>query len=201
MDKRQLRQQIRTMLTGISEQRRIDMSHKACKNLVDTPEFRAGNTIMAFLSMPHEIETAPFILYAWQHNKTICVPKISWQQRHMIAVIINSLETGIATEAGGLRNPVTGIPVPIEDIDLIVSPGLAFDKKGNRLGRGGSYYDRFFSHDKLRAVKCAFAFSCQIVDEVPTTERDKPVDMIVTEKGVIYFNENKDKDKTLIEKV
>lgn len=191
MDKQQLRQQIRTMLSAISAQQRIDMSHKACKHLVDTPEFRSANTIMAFLSMPHEIETAPFILYAWQHSKTIAVPKISWQQRHMIAVVINSLETGIATEAGGLRNPVTGIPVPIEDIDLIVSPGLAFDSKGNRLGRGGSYYDRFFSSEKLRATKCAFAFSKQVVDDVPVTEKDVPVDMIVTEKGVTYFNKDK----------
>ncbi|MEN6386825.1 MAG: 5-formyltetrahydrofolate cyclo-ligase [Phycisphaerales bacterium] len=191
MEKQQLRQKIRAQLTAITPQRRIDMSHKACKNLVDTPEFHGANTIMAFLSMPHEIETAPFILYAWQHNKTIAVPKISWQQRHMIAVVINSLDTGIATEAGGLRNPVTGIPVPIEDIDLIVTPGLAFDDKGNRLGRGGSYYDRFFSNEKLRAKKCAFAFAEQVVDNVPITQSDKPVDMIVTEKGVTYFNKNK----------
>jgi len=188
MDKQQLRQQIRTQLCALTAQQRIDNSHKACKNLVDTPEFRNANTIMAFLSMPHEIETAPFILYAWQHNKTIAVPKISWQQRHMIAVVINSLETGIATEAGGLRNPVTGIPVPIEDIDLIVTPGLAFDNSGNRLGRGGSYYDRFFSSEKLNATKCAFAFSEQIVNQVPVTDSDKPVDMIVTEKSVIHFN-------------
>ncbi len=188
MDKQRLRQQIRTQLKAITPQQRIDMSHKACKNLVDTPEFRNANTIMAFLSMPHEIETAPFILYAWQHNKTIAVPKISWQQRHMIAVVINSLETGIATEAGGLKNPVTGIPVPIEDIELVVTPGLAFDNKGNRLGRGGSYYDRFFSNEKLHATKCAFAFAEQMVNEVPIVESDRPVDMIVTEKEVTYFN-------------
>ena len=153
MDKQQLRQQIRTQLTAMTAQQRLDKSQKACKNLVDTPEFRNANTIMAYLSLQHETDTAFFILYAWQHNKTIAVPKISWQQRHMIAVVINSLETGIATEAGGLRNPVTGVPVPLEDIDLIVTPGIAFDKKGNRLGRGGSYYDRFFQNEKLRAIK------------------------------------------------
>ena len=138
--------------------------------------------------MPHETDTAPLILYAWQHSKTVAVPKISWQQRHMIAVVITSLETGIATEAGGLRNPVTGVPVPIEDIDLVITPGLAFDNKGNRLGRGGSYYDRFFQHNKLRAVKCGFGFSEQMTDVVPTTEHDQPVDMMVTDEGIIRFN-------------
>ncbi|MFA5291773.1 MAG: 5-formyltetrahydrofolate cyclo-ligase [Phycisphaerae bacterium] len=188
MDKQQLRQQIRSQLCRMTGQQRVDKSQMACKNLVETPEFRNANTIMTFLSLPHEIDTASFILYAWQHSKVVAVPKISWQQRHMIAVIINSLETGIATEAGGLRNPVTGIPVPLEDIDLIVTPGLAFDSKGNRLGRGGSYYDRFFVHPRLQAVKCGLAFSEQLLENVPTVEHDQPIDMLVTDEGVTYFN-------------
>jgi 5-formyltetrahydrofolate cyclo-ligase len=188
MDKQQLRQQTRAQLCRLSGQQRVDKSQKACKNLVETPEFRNANTIMAYLSLQHEADTAPFILYAWQHSKTIAVPKISWQQRHMIPVVINSLETGIATEIGGLRNPVTGVPVPLEDIDLIVTPGLAFDNKGNRLGRGGSYYDRFFQNEKLHAIKCGFAFSEQLMEDVPVLEHDRPVDMLVTEEDVTYFN-------------
>jgi 5-formyltetrahydrofolate cyclo-ligase len=188
MDKQQLRQQMRTQLWSYSVEQLVRMSQSACKNLTETPEFQNASTIMAFLSMPHEIDTTPFIVYAWQHTKAVAVPKISWQQRHMIPVQINSLETGIATEAGGLRNPVTGIPVPLEDIDLVITPGLAFDKNGNRLGRGGSYYDRFFPHEKLRAVKCGFAFSDQLVPVVPTTEYDQPIDMLVTNEGVTYFN-------------
>ena len=175
-------------MSRMTDEQRADKSQKACKNLIDAPQFRNANTIMTYLSLPHEVDTSPFILCAWQHNKTIAVPKISWQQRHMIAVEINSLETGIATEAGGLRNPVTGVPVPLEDIDLIVTPGLAFDRKGNRLRRGGSYYDRFFSNEKLRAIKCGFSFSEQLLDSVPITEHDRPVDMIVTDEGVTYFN-------------
>jgi 5-formyltetrahydrofolate cyclo-ligase len=187
MDKQQLRQQIRAQLCSYSAQQLAEMSQKACKNLAETPEFQNASTIMAFLSMPHEIDTAPFILYAWQHTKAVAVPKISWQQRHMIPVQINSLETGIATEVGGLRNPVTGIPVPLEDIDLVITPGLAFDKNGNRLGRGGSYYDRFFPHERLRAIKCGFGFSEQFIPVVPTTEHDQPIDMLVTNEGVTYF--------------
>lgn len=187
MNKQQLRQQIRTQLGKMTDQQRSEASQKACKTLIDMPEFQNANTIMAFLSLPHEIDTAPFILYAWQHSKMVAVPKISWQQRHMMPVQITSLETGIATEAGGLRNPVIGVPVPLEDIDLIIAPGLAFDNNGNRLGRGGSYYDRFFSNERLRAIKCGFSFAEQIVETVPTFEHDKPVDMLVTEQGVIRF--------------
>ncbi|MCD4830876.1 MAG: 5-formyltetrahydrofolate cyclo-ligase [Anaerohalosphaeraceae bacterium] len=190
MDKQQLRQQIRAKLYNMSPQQILDKSQMACKKLIESEEFQNANIIMAFLSLPKETDTTPFILYSWQHAKTIAVPKVSWQQRHMIPVEINSLETGLATEAGGLRNPVTGVPVPMNDIDLVITPGLAFDDKGNRLGRGGSYYDRFFQNKNLRAVRCGFAFSEQVVEKVPTFEHDQPVDMIVTDKEVLRFNED-----------
>ncbi|MGB8227119.1 MAG: 5-formyltetrahydrofolate cyclo-ligase, partial [Sedimentisphaerales bacterium] len=66
-------------------------------------------------------------------------------------------------------------------------PGLAFDKNGNRLGRGGSYYDRFFQNEKLKVVKCGFGFAEQLIQDVPTVEHDKPIDMLVTNEGVTYF--------------
>ena len=190
MDKANLRKQIRYLTRQMTEQQRCEKSKAACQNLIETPEFQKASIIMAYLALPHELDTAQFILYAWQHRKNIAVPKVSWQQRHMIPVQINSLDTGLPTGPSGLRNPVNGQPVPFEDIDLIVTPGLAFDKTGNRLGRGGSYYDRFFEHKTLRAVKCGFAFDEQIVESISTSEHDKSVDMLITDKEVIYFNKN-----------
>ena len=108
----------------------------------------------------------------------------------MIPVEINSLETGFSTEASGLRNPIAGVPVPFEEIDLVVSPGIGFDKKGHRLGRGGSYYDRFFAHPELKASKCGFAFAEQIIDSIPVTGHDEPVDFLVTDKEIVYCNES-----------
>jgi 5-formyltetrahydrofolate cyclo-ligase len=121
-------------------------------------------------------------------GKTVVVPKVSWQQRHMIPVKIYSLETGFSAEVAGLRNPITGVPVPFSEIDLVVAPGLGFDHKGNRLGRGGSYYDRFFANKELKAPKCGFAFAEQVIESVPVTENDVPVDFLVTDEQVQYFN-------------
>lgn len=185
MDKVQLRQQLRSRLVEMTDAQISDQSKKACQNLIDTEQFQRAGVIMAFLSLPHEVDTTAIILHAWQQEKTIAVPKISWQQRHMIPVEITSLHAGIATGKDGLRNPVTGVPMPLEEIDLVVTPGLAFDKKGNRLGRGGSYYDRFFSSNDLKAVKIGFAFSQQVVDSVPMVEHDKPVDFLITDQDVI----------------
>jgi 5-formyltetrahydrofolate cyclo-ligase len=189
MGKAQLRSELQTLLLNISDEQRCQKSHKACQNLVSTPQFQGASAVMMYLSLPHEVDTSEAILHAWQLGKAVAVPKVSWQQRHMIPVQINSLEAGFSTSASGLRNPITGVPMPFEEIGLVVTPALGFDRKGNRLGRGGSYYDRFFSNDGLRAPKCGFAFAEQIVDSVPMTETDVPVDFLVTDEEVMYFND------------
>jgi 5-formyltetrahydrofolate cyclo-ligase len=110
----------------------------------------------------------------------------------MIPVQINSLETGFETGASDLRNPVTGVPMPLEEIDLVVAPALGFDGQGNRLGRGGSYYDRFFTNEKLKAARCGLAFAEQKIDSVPVTPTDVAVDFLVTDEEVIYFDPDTD---------
>jgi len=146
---------------------------------------------MIFLSLLHEVDTSDAILHAWQLGKAVAVPKISWEQRHMIPVQINSLETGFSTSASGLRNPTSGLPVPFGEIDLVVTPALGYDKKGNRLGRGGSYYDRFFANDELKADRCGFAFKEQLIDSIPVTEHDVPVEILVTDEEIIYLDNQK----------
>jgi 5-formyltetrahydrofolate cyclo-ligase len=189
MNKLQLRNDLKARLVAMTAEARSDKSKAACRNLVETPQFRQSAVIMIYLSLPHEVDTSTAILAAWQQGKTVAVPKISWQQRHMIPVVITSLETGFLTEVGGLRNPITGAPMPMEDIDLVVTPGLGFDRKGNRIGRGGSYYDRFFANKDLRAAKCGFAFDEQVVEDVPTDKHDVRMDMLVTDDEVLYFNQ------------
>jgi 5-formyltetrahydrofolate cyclo-ligase len=188
MDKTQLRLKLQKCLLEIPEEQRNEKSKRACRNLTSTPEFQRASAVMLYLSLPHEVDTSEAILCAWQSGKVVAVPKISWQQRHMIPVRINSLETGFSVEASGLRNPVTGAPMPLEEIDLVVAPALGFDGQGNRLGRGGSYYDRFFVNEKLIAARCGLAFAEQKIDSIPVTPTDVPVDFLVTDEEVVYFD-------------
>lgn len=191
MDKAQLRRQLMDCLLAISPRQRSEKSRKACQNLVSTAHFQEASTVMMFVSLPHEVDTSEVILHAWQLGKTVAVPKISWQQRHMIAVQIHSLETGFSTSASGLQNPTSGVPVPFGEIDLVVTPMLGIDRQGRRLGRGGAYYDRFFAHPELRAVKCGFGFEEQFIDSIPTADHDMPVDMLVTDEQITYFDHGK----------
>ncbi len=187
MDKERLRIELQERLLAIPSERRGEKNRKASQNLVSTSQFQNASVVMIYLSLPHEVDTSEAILAAWQLDKIVVVPKISWEQRHMIPVRINTLETDFSTEVAGLRNPTSGVPIPLEEIDLVVTPGLGFDRKGNRLGRGGSYYDRFFANEKLKAEKCGFAFAEQLIDSVPVTMMDVSVDFLVTDEGVIYF--------------
>ncbi len=194
MTKDELRRKLQSSLLAMSPTLRKEKSKKACCNLASTAEFQKASTIMLYLSLPHEVDTSEAILYAWQLGKIVAVPKISWQQRHMIPVQINSLETGFSTSVSGLRNPVTGVPVPFEEIDLVVTPALGFDRKGHRLGRGGSFYDKFFANKQLRASRCGLAFGEQVIDSIPATECDEPIDFLVTDGGTIYFNNHRKGD-------
>ena len=101
------------------------------------------------------------------------------------------LVTCTNTSPSGLRNPISGVPVPFGEIDLVVTPMLAIDGEGNRLGRGGAYYDRFFAHPELKAVKCGFGFAEQILDSLPTADHDQSVDMLVTDEQITYFDHRK----------
>jgi len=191
MEKVELRRQLRNCLLAMPPAAQKEKSRKACRNLVATDQFQGASIVMMYLSLPHEVDTSEAILHAWQLGKTVVVPKISWQQRHMIPVQINSLETGFTTGVGGLRNPITGVPMPFEEIDLVVAPALGFDRRGNRLGRGGSFYDRFFANDEVAAARCGFAFAEQVVESIPVTDSDEPVDFLVTDEEVICCAERK----------
>jgi len=191
MEKVELRRLLRNRLLAIPPAEHKAKSRKACQNLTSTEQFQHASVVMMYLSLPHELDTSEAILHAWQLGKTVAVPKISWQQRHMIPVQINSLETGFSTGAWGLRNPITGVPIPFEQIELVVAPGLGFDRGGNRLGRGGSFYDRFFANKEVTAVRCGLAFGEQVLDSIPVTKSDEPVHLLVTDEEIIYCDKQK----------
>jgi len=180
MDKAQLRKELKGRLVQISADDRIAKSKAIAAFVLESEPFEKAGVVMLFLSLPHEVDTTAIILAAWQRGKTVVVPKMSWEQRHMIPVEIDSLETGLTKDRMGLRNPTSGVPVPFEDIDLVITPGLGFDRQGNRLGRGGSYYDRFFLSHKITAVKWGVCFSEQLCPEIPHNEKDVPMDAVVT---------------------
>ena len=191
MDKALLRRQLRERLQVITADQKEQKNRRACQRLTLCRPFQQATIVMMFLSMPDEIDTTGAIHVAWQEGKTVAVPRVDWEHRTMRPVAINSLDTNIAIEGRGLRNPLGGVVVDVGRIDLVVTPGLGFDRQGHRIGRGAGFYDRFFDDLRLKALRCGFCFSEQVVESVPVVESDRPVDWLVTDEQVLWFQDRK----------
>ncbi len=187
-NKKALRNELRQRLRRIGEDELAERSHAAAQRLFDEPVFDRARVVMIFLSMPNEIDTRPIALRCWQRQKTVTAPLVHFEQRHMIPVVIRSLNDPMDTDERGLSNPVEGGPMPIEDIDLLIVPGLGFDPQGHRIGRGAGFYDRFLSQPGFRATTFGLSFDEQVVDTVPTQAHDVPLDGLITDRRTLRFS-------------
>jgi 5-formyltetrahydrofolate cyclo-ligase len=185
-----VRRQLREMLAAMSESDRHARSVAACRMVGTAPEFDAARVVMLFLSTPHEVDTAPLALRAWQAGKQVVVPKVSWDQRRMLPVEITSLKDANLTTTGPVREPIAGNPMPLEFIDLVIVPGLGFSNTGHRIGRGMGFYDRFLSQPEFAGLSCGLAFEEQVVDTLPVLEHDVPLGMLATDRGLRRFAPN-----------
>lgn len=178
---------MRQKLAALTPAEWHERSVAACRNLLSTPEYARAEVVMIFLTMTCEVDTSHIALQAWNEMKRVLAPRVAWEQRRMLPTEINSLTSDVREGVLGVRQPVEGMPVPVSDIDLLVVPGLAFDRHGNRLGRGRGFYDRFMAHRDFRATACGLAIEAQVVDSVPVGENDVRLAMLVTEAQVRRF--------------
>lgn len=178
---------MREGLTALSAEELHERSVAACRLLLEQPEYQRAEILMIFLSTPHEVDTSQIALQAWNDRKRVVAPLVNWDQRRMLPVEIRSLTTDVRDGPMGVRQPVGGLPIPLQEIELAIVPGLGFDEQGNRLGRGRGFYDRFLSHKEFRGTPCGLCFELQVVERVPTNELDMPVRMLVTDQTVRRF--------------
>lgn len=163
-----------------------DKSRAACEALLTVAEYRDAGVIMLYAPIPQELDVEPVARSAWDRGKTVLAPRVDTQRHCMEVAAIRSLDD-LTPRYFGIREPAGGEPWPVERIDLVIVPGVAFDRTGNRLGRGGGYYDRFLAQPGLDAVACGLAFAEQVLGEIPVRAYDRPVDMLVTDEGVLRF--------------
>ena len=185
MNKAQYRSCLRERLQALTPQQRKHKSRQACHHLIHTSFFQEASMVMMYLAMSEELDLADAMRVAWEQGKEVVVPLVSWRDRTMIPVRLPSLDEPLIKDAHGLWHPEEPAPVPVERIDLVVTPGLGFDTQGHRLGRGGGFYDRFFAGIRTRVLRLAVAFSEQVLDDLPVDDSDEPVDGLVTEQGLI----------------
>ncbi|MFQ5769842.1 MAG: 5-formyltetrahydrofolate cyclo-ligase [bacterium] len=154
--------------------------------LKDLPEFQTAQTIHCYLAWRNEVNTHELIKEMLHQGRRVVVPVVDLTSRTLIHSQLTKFEHLKAGTFGILEPPKEQIiPVKINELDLIVVPGVAFDRQGNRIGFGGGYYDEFLK--KTSVTKIGLAFNFQIFDTIPTRNQDERVDLLINEKGVHRF--------------
>lgn len=159
-----------------------DESAAAASVALGLEEVARARKVMVFLSMPGELEMRPLIEGLLALGKEVYAPKTTARPRTMTACRLRRMEDA-RPGAFGILEPPPDEPCAPGDLDLVFAPAMAFDRMGNRLGKGAGYYDRFMSTPGFRAARVGIGFRCQVVEVVPCDEHDVPVEVVVTAGG------------------
>ena len=163
-------------------------SSKIINTIIGLPEFISCKNIMLYLSFNNEVDTTPLVTWCLNNGKTVIVPYCVKLEKKIIPFKINNLTTDLNKSTFGIMEPRHDLleEANINDIDLIIVPGVVFDTNCNRIGFGAGYYDRFLPNKAKNALTIGIAYDHQIIDEIPTDVYDVPLDFIVTENRIIY---------------
>ena len=177
-EKKDIRSEVRRRIKLLQSSEMNAASERIFSKIEQLESFHKAECIALFAAMHDEVPTA-VALDRWPKlGKRIVVPRVEGD----IMRFYDYSEDRMRTGAFGIMEPEGDVECPVEDIDLIIVPARAFTRAGERMGRGGGFYDKYMSLTGFRAHKTGIAFGCQIFDTLPTDPHDIKVDEVVTEE-------------------
>ncbi|MCF7848938.1 MAG: 5-formyltetrahydrofolate cyclo-ligase [Kiritimatiellales bacterium] len=180
--KQQLRRDLGDKRRALDFQWLEESSRAMMENFLALEEFRNAGTIGLFMPLPGEPDLRGLFPKLWKNGQHICIPVYhAASGQYRMAGITE--QTVFRTGHYGIQEPVGFPEVGKDEISLFIVPGVAFDVSGNRLGRGGGYYDRLL--DAFQGVCMGAAFDFQVFGHIPHLPHDKPMQVIVTERQII----------------
>jgi 5-formyltetrahydrofolate cyclo-ligase len=180
-----LRAEARAFLRALPPAERAAAQARIAERVWDVPEVAAARTLLLYASLPEEVATDELAAEARRRGITLVYPRCLPQG----LMTLHAVDTADALRPGrfGIREPdAEACPVrEVGEIDAALVPGLAWDRAGHRLGRGGGYYDRLLAHPDWRGFRCGLFFAAQEIPSVPHEPWDIRLDAIVTELEVV----------------
>jgi 5-formyltetrahydrofolate cyclo-ligase len=174
-----LRKEIRAALQKIPLSALAAASAKIRTRLKEQPFWRDAASILFFASQPDEVDVWPLLEETLAGGKIIALPRFDSASNDYLACRVQNPQNEIGPGQFGIREPKAGcLEMPLERLELILVPGIAFDLSGRRLGRGRGYYDRLLP--EILGIKCGIALDEQIVNAVPAGKLDVQMDFILT---------------------
>ena len=183
--KKELRKSIQADRDKISPSMHHDLSLSASRKFLGLDAYKGYMVIFAYYPFRSEIDIKILIVRALKDNKRIILPRVSGKGK-LDLFYIEDLASDLEVGCFGLTQPRPDKQkkARLEDIDLVIVPGVAFYKDLNRLGYGGGFYDRILESLNRKIPKIALCFEMQLLDEIPVGKHDKKVDMIITEERI-----------------
>ena len=187
--KERLRKRVLAVRMGL-DRGQVEVSGQAIlEKVLGLEAYRRAKLVHTYVSSKeNEVDTRALIRICLKHGKRVAVPVVMPDTKTLAHALINGLDQ-LVVGPWGLAQPdpaeATWLPAEAR-IDLVVVPGLAFDRRGHRIGWGGGYYDRFLA--QVQAVKIGLCYDALVLDCIPGEPHDVPVDLVVAET-VIYQGE------------
>lgn len=182
-EKAALRKEIRARERALDPAYRAESSAGICTLLSELPEYRAAETVLAYYGLEREVDTRPFLSRTLGEGKRLCLPRCM-PERRLDLCLVRDLAADLTPGPYGIWEPKADCPVlPPEDMDFALIPCTTFDRRGNRLGQGGGYYDRL-----LPRLRCPTVCACRealLAGRVPVDGLDMRCKVYLTEKGTV----------------
>ncbi|MGR3320174.1 MAG: 5-formyltetrahydrofolate cyclo-ligase [Candidatus Anammoxibacter sp.] len=207
-EKKKIRQEVLGKRKRLSKGEIQDRSEKICKQLVNLKEFKRCKTILIYVAMADEVQTEYLFRVGFDQKKLLVVPIVQKAGELLLLSALSELHIKeLLSEVPGntyWNRSKFGIleprqdtlkPVSASEIELVVVPGLGFDREGKRVGFGGGHYDRLLAKSNKSTLAIAVAFDFQIYNRIPHCDHDHCVDMVITDHEVIRPKKNKNECK------
>lgn len=188
-----LRSELKTRRKATSPFYRIQSEKRACQFLSVSSLFQHSRYIAAYINHNNEFPTGRLLDLIQRHDKPLFLPVLEDSGEPQLRFIQYQQNSRLKKNRFGIPEPQQGTTLPAQRLDLVITPLLGFDYRGNRLGMGGGYYDRTFKFLKTtgslkRPFLLGLAFDAQQVDALDAQPWDVPLDGILTESGLQNFS-------------
>lgn len=188
--KQELRAALREEREALAPGEAARLSAAVTARVLAWSRFRRAETVMLYADFRNEVRTGEIIEAALAAGKRVGLPRTHAADKTMTVVRVTGYPGDLERGTYGIPEPRPGLPViGVREIDLVLAPGVGFDRDGYRLGFGGGYYDRFFQTLRRRTVKAGLAYDFQVRDTVYPDSHDRGVHYIVTPSDIMRVPE------------
>lgn len=184
-EKKLLRSRLRQIRRNLTATEVTEKSRRIGEHLRAFTPFQQARTLVLYSADENEVQTEAIWWAAVAQGRTVYYPRATADHAEL-EFIRRSVSNPLVPGAFGILTPTGNESlVDLQETDIVLTPGVGFDRQGHRLGRGRGYYDRAFRGVLAGALRVALAYECQIVPCIPTDPRDEAVQYVITEIGII----------------